>query len=179
VPPLCLVSSMYMCNTSVWLPYRTCAWTAFTMSSSMAGTEKQEYMSEDDDFDAQEGSSGTRQRRQIQVVPGAPETRRLQPDHVDVSQVNPTAYGPGWPWMGGPWMHQQPMVQHPWVLPSQAPPLPYPNPWRPPAHAPTSNAGNPESAARAARRQKRNGMSGRWLLRIRNHTNSESSPVGK
>jgi hypothetical protein len=52
VPPACLVSSMYMCNTSVWLPYTTCAWTAFTMSSSVAGIEKQEYVSEDDDFDA-------------------------------------------------------------------------------------------------------------------------------
>jgi hypothetical protein len=40
VPPLCLVRSICMCNTSVWLPYRTYAWTAFTMSSSMAGIEK-------------------------------------------------------------------------------------------------------------------------------------------
>jgi hypothetical protein len=47
------------------------------------------------------------------------------------------------------------MAQHPWVLPSQAPLLPYPNPWGPPAHAPTSNAGNLESAARTARHQKR------------------------
>ena len=57
---MCLVSSMCMCNTSMWLPYTACAWTAFTMSISMASIEKQEYVSEDNDFDVEERSSGTR-----------------------------------------------------------------------------------------------------------------------
>ena len=57
---MCLVSSMCMCNTSMWLPYTACEWTAFTMSISMAGIEKQEYVSEDNDFDVEERSSGTR-----------------------------------------------------------------------------------------------------------------------
>jgi hypothetical protein len=86
-----------------------------------------------------------------------------------MESVPPVPY-PNWPWMHsqqmqspqGPWvmpLGAGSMAPHmPWIMPSAQPSMPYPGLlWPPnaPVEAPAGRAGNSESAARAARRQKR------------------------
>jgi hypothetical protein len=63
----------------------------------VTGMEKADYLSEGEDFEAKEGSLGTRHKRHNQLIAGAPRTTQLEPQHGDPPVANPGTYGIGWP----------------------------------------------------------------------------------
>jgi hypothetical protein len=155
--------------------------------------------SDSDDVNTAHGSSGVgRPRKRTTLLqtgrwtiaapaseaPSAPALAFSNPWPLETTTVPPSPY-PNWPWMqyhqvqppGLPWIMPSgpPSMQSqvPWMMPSALGSLPYPGVcWPPTAHAsiPGGTGGNPDSAARAARRQKR---------KLNNEVAAERSCVGR